>query len=141
MHIDHIVLWVSDPTASLEYYVNVIGLEPVRAEEFHAGSSPFPSVRISGHSILDLTPKVAAGAVKMFTGETKPSAAGDPINHLCLSMTLSELDALKARLEAARVTTTHMGTLSFGARGNTEHWFYFQDPDGNVIEARAYDDA
>jgi catechol 2,3-dioxygenase-like lactoylglutathione lyase family enzyme len=34
MNIDHIVLWVSDQKRSLDFYVNVVGLDPVRAQEF-----------------------------------------------------------------------------------------------------------
>ena len=44
MHLDHAVLWVEDASKSLDFYVNVVGLEPVRAEEFKAGKARFPSV-------------------------------------------------------------------------------------------------
>ena len=29
--LDHVVLWVADPLRSLEFFVNVIGLTPIRA--------------------------------------------------------------------------------------------------------------
>lgn len=139
MHIDHVVLWVEDARRSLEFYTQVLGLPSVRADEFLAGTAPFPSVRISEGSILDLVPAMGAPMVAQFTGEKKPTAAGKPINHVCLAMDRSELDALAARLASAGVDKHRFGETSFGARGTSTHWFYFQDPDGNVLEARAYD--
>lgn len=138
MELDHVVLWVSEPEASLVFYRDILGLPGVRVEEFRAGSAPFVSVRINDGSILDLMPKAAAPMVQALTGERVASAAGQPLNHLCLSMTTSEFDALRKRLIAANVHIQTAPTPSFGARGVTTHWFYFQDPDGNVIEARAY---
>lgn len=139
MHIDHVVLWVDDAKVALAFYTSVVGLAGVRADEFAAGSAPFPSVRVSEGSILDLMPAIAAPFAAHFTGETKPTAAGKPINHVCIAMDRSELDALAARLASGGVPTHRVGERSFGARGSSEHWFYFQDPDGNVIEARHYE--
>jgi catechol 2,3-dioxygenase-like lactoylglutathione lyase family enzyme len=138
MDIDHVVLWVEDVRRALDFYTNVVGLLPVRRDEYLAGSAPFPSVRVSERSILDLMPAEAAPVVAQFSGEKTPTAAGRPINHVCLAMDPGELDALAARLASAGVETRSAGNPSFGARGNTTRWFYFQDPDGNVLEARAY---
>ncbi len=137
--IDHLVLWVADAQRALDFYVTVLGLSAVRAEEFAAGKAPFPSVRVREGTILDLMPAPAAQFARYFTGETVPTAAGQPINHVCLSMSGAEHDALAERLQSAGVPTHRVGEESFGARGNSAHWFYFQDPDGNVIEARHYD--
>ncbi len=43
MNIDHIVLWVSDQKRSLDFFVNVVGLDPVRAQEFAEGGAGFTS--------------------------------------------------------------------------------------------------
>jgi glyoxylase I family protein len=139
VQIDHVVLWVEDARRALAFYTEVVGLPPVRAEEFIAGAAPFPSVRVTEGSILDLVPAAGAALVRGFTGESKPTAAGQPQNHVCLAMDRAELDALAARLAAAGVTMHRLGERSFGARGTTTHWFYFQDPDGNVLEARHYE--
>ena len=141
LQIDHVVLWVDDARRALEFYTTVVGLTGVRAEEFLAGKAPFPSVRISGGSILDLVPRAAAEMVRAFTGEDEPTAAGQPVNHVCLAMDRAELDALSGRLDAAGVPKHRVGEHSFGARGSSKHWFYFQDPDGNVLEARSYEEA
>lgn len=140
MQVDHVVLWVEDAHRALDFYTRVVGLTGVRAEEFLAGTAPFPSVRVSDGSILDLVPAVAAPMAASFTGEVIPTAAGKPINHVCISMDQAEFHALAGRLAAEGVSTHRVGERSFGARGSSKHWFYFQDPDGNVIEARHYDD-
>lgn len=139
MEIDHVVLWVEDPRRSIDFYTKVLGFGGVRIEAFLEGAAPFPSVRISDGSILDLMPAIAAPFAAQFTGEKIPTAAGKPLNHVCLAMTRSELDALALRLAEAGVATHRFGETSFGARGSSKHWFYFQDPDGNVIEARHYE--
>lgn len=139
MNIDHVVLWVEDARRALDFYTTVVGLPGVRREEFLAGSAPFPSVRVSEASILDLMPSVAAQLAAHFTGESKPTSAGKPMNHVCLAMSPGELEALSSRLAAAGVAMHRIGETSFGARGSSKHWFYFQDPDGNVIEARHYE--
>ena len=137
--LDHVVLWVEDASRALAFYTTVVGLLGVRAEEFAAGTAPFPSVRVAEGSILDLVPAAGVEMARGFTGETKPTAAGKPINHLCLAMDAEEMDALATRLASAGVRTHRVGERSFGARGWSAHWFYFQDPDGNVIEARHYE--
>lgn len=138
--VDHVVLWVEDAKRALSFYTDVVGLPPVRADEFHAGTAPFPSVRLSTETILDLMPAMVAPFARGFTGESKPTAAGQPMNHLCLAMDRAEFEALAGRLTAAAVPMHRVGERSFGARGTSTHWFYFQDPDGNVLEARHYDD-
>ena len=139
MQLDHVVLWVEDAARSLAFYTDVMGLAGVRAEEFAAGTAPFPSVRVAAGCILDLVPAAGAELTRRFTGEKTPTAAGRPLNHLCLAMDEEELDALATRLASAGVVTHRVGERSFGARGWSTHWFYFQDPDGNMIEARVYE--
>ena len=78
LHIDHVVLWVEDARRALHFYTSVVGLPSVRAEEFAAGKSPFPSVRVSEGSILDLVPIAIVPFAVAATGEAKPTAAGKP---------------------------------------------------------------
>ena len=37
MRLDHVVLWTKDPKASMDFYTNVVGLTPVRFDEFDGG--------------------------------------------------------------------------------------------------------
>ncbi len=138
MNIDHVVLWVDDPKASLSFYVDVLGLTAVRAREYEAGETGFPSVRINEATIIDLMSKSAATDVARFTGGTD-NGAGHPVNHLCLSMDATEYAALESRLKAQGVQLTFGGENAFGAQGLATVSNYFNDPDGNVIEVRHYD--
>jgi glyoxylase I family protein len=137
MDLDHVVIWVDDPLKSLDFYVNVVGLEPVRGEEYRAGEAPFPSVRINATSIIDLTARDGAPDVDAMTKTSK--TAGFPVNHVCISVSKEEYEALDARLTAHGVDTSSRRVVTYGARGNAPHAFYFSDPDNNVIEARYYE--
>jgi glyoxylase I family protein len=137
IRLDHVVLWVDDPAASLEFYGRVVGLAAVRAEEFRAGKAPFPSVRITESTIIDLMPRSAAPWAP--TADAAAGNAGHPINHLCLAMPRADFEALRGRLERSGTPIPTTLERSFGARGLAPETFYFQDPDRNVIEARYYD--
>lgn len=137
MDLDHVVIWVDDPLKSVDFYVNVVGLKPVRAEEFRVGDAPFPSVRVTERSIIDLTPRQDAEPVNAMTKAA--ASAGFPVNHVCIAMSKEEYEALSERLEAHGVDTSARRVVTYGARGNAPHAFYFRDPDNNVIEARYYD--
>ncbi len=134
--LDHVVLWCDDPSKSADFYDRVIGLTPVRLEEFRAGQAPFPSVRISPHSLIDLMARVAAPVVDAMAGGA--GSAGHLVNHVCLAMSKSEFEALLARLETQGIPTSAPMTQSFGAQGLAPQAVYFRDPDGNVLEARYY---
>ncbi|PND59381.1 dioxygenase [Mycobacterium sp. ENV421] len=127
MRLDHVVLWTKDPAVAMDFYTRVVGLEPVRFDEFRTGEAPFPSVRVSADSILDLSPEDNGGIQHR-------------VNHVCLAMTKAEYDALDQRLRAEGIDTSDRLAPTFGARGWGPEGMYFPDPDGNVIEARYYDD-
>jgi glyoxylase I family protein len=138
MRLDHVVLWIKDPAAAMDFYTRVVGLAPVRFDEFHTGEAPFPSVRVSQDSIIDLLPidKVAGTE----TQTRVAGSAGHRVNHVCLAMTKSEYDALGRRLQVEGIDTAARLSPTYGARGWGPEGFYFPDPDGNVVEARYYDD-
>ena len=136
MRLDHVVLWVEDPLRSVEFFANVVGLPGERVEEYRAQQVPYPSVRVSPDTLIDLVPKAAAPQVNAIPGAA--GTAGHPTNHICLAMTEAELVALEGRLaEHGTPAGRHMKE-QHGARGTAPRAFYFKDPDGNVIEARFY---
>ncbi|MBT2504485.1 VOC family protein [Streptomyces sp. ISL-98] len=137
-HLDHVVLWVSDPLASVEFYEQAVGLTGVRTAEFAEGKVSFPSVRISAGSLLDLAPLTMAGSMNAPPGAE--GSAGHPVNHVCLAMDKPAFDALRSRLEDRGVPVSPYSHKLFGARGAASRSFYFRDPDGNIIEARHYED-
>ena len=134
-HIDHVVLWVADPLRSLDFYTRVVGLPTVRAE-FRTGKVPFPSVRVSNESILDLMAAALAPSVGELT--RSQGSAGHPVNHVCLAVGRDEFAALRGRLAEAGVASSALTPQSFGGQGLAAQAFYFSDPDGNVVEARYY---
>ena len=119
--LDHLVLNCADVEASLRWYCDELGLEPVRVDDWRSGTSPFPSVRVNEATIIDL---LAA----------EPS--GTNVDHLCLVVDPVDLDAVAA---SGRFHVVGDGPVEglFGARGLATS-LYVRDPDGNTIELRVY---
>ncbi|WP_396931459.1 VOC family protein [Mycolicibacterium sp.] len=138
MRLDHVVLWTKDPAVAMDFYTRVVGLQPVRFDEFLTGDAPFPSVRVSDDSIIDLSPSGKAASTETQTHVV--GSAGHPVNHVCLAMTKAEYDELDQRLQAEGIDTSARLAPTYGARGWGPEGMYFPDPDGNVVEARYYDD-
>ena len=127
--LDHVVLEVADPAASLSFYRDVLGFAAERARAFAADEAPFPSVRIGPHSVIDLFPR------RLWRGRRPQNP-----NHLCLAMDRRAVAAVERRLRAHRVPITQRMSRNFGARGFGTS-IYFDDPDGVSIEVRWYGDA
>jgi catechol 2,3-dioxygenase-like lactoylglutathione lyase family enzyme len=124
--LDHIVLEVTDPMRSVEFYRDLLGFRPVRVEEFLEGKAPFPSARVSRRTILDFFPR------SMWRGRK----AANP-NHFCVSMDGAGVASLKRKLARRRIPIDRRDDHNFGARGFGRA-LYFRDPDGITIEARYY---
>ncbi|MBZ6194882.1 VOC family protein [Streptomyces olivaceus] len=135
--LDHVVLWVRDPVAAAALYEENLGLRPLRVTEYAAGTASFPSVRLNEETILDLAPHSMAERMRVLPGAD--ASAGHPVNHVCLSLSRPDFEALRTRLEEASVPVSELSHDSYGARGPARRSFYFADPDGNIIEARHYD--
>jgi len=119
---DHLVLRSRDVEASLAWYVERLGLAPVRVDAWRAGQVPFPSVRVDARTIIDIV----------------PGGAGDGrnVDHFCLVADRATVDAASGG-DAGLDVVDGPGTR-FGARG--DGWsVYVTDPDGNVVELRSYD--
>ena len=117
--LDHIVLNVSDVERSLRFYVDELGLEPMRVEEWRRGEIFFPSVRVTPSTIIDLLATERTGA---------------NVDHLCLVIEPTDLDALKA---SGRFDVVDGPATRYGARGDGTS-LYVKDPDGNTVELRYY---
>lgn len=125
--LDHVVLEVRDPEASIAFYRGTLGLEPVRLKEYRAGKAPFPSSRVSGGTLIDLFPQA------LWARRGTPR---NP-NHICLAVTLAQMHAIRRKLKRARIAIERESSRSYGARGWGENC-YFRDPDGVLIEVRCY---
>ena len=117
---DHVVVNTSNTEALLAFYCDELGLEPVRVDEWRKGEVLFPSVRVTPETLIDLFPA---------------ERSGENMNHFCLVIEPTELDVLAARFPGAR-----RADGLFGAQGYASS-LYVQDPDGNTIELRFYEES
>jgi catechol 2,3-dioxygenase-like lactoylglutathione lyase family enzyme len=118
--IDHIVLNCADVEASVAWYRDRLGLEPLRLDEWRAKEVAFVSLRIDDTTIIDLLEK----------GPT-----GENIDHVAVVVEGVDLDELAATGE----WEIEMGPADlFGARG-IGRGIYVRDPDGHLVELRTYD--
>jgi catechol 2,3-dioxygenase-like lactoylglutathione lyase family enzyme len=128
---DHIVLNVHCMDKMLDFYINVLGLQGERLDDFSAGKVSFPSVRISADTLIDLFPM------------KEPSESGPVekrLNHFCMVIEPAAMPEVVAHLEAHGVTVDEGPGTRWGAHGNATS-IYFNDPEGNRIEIRHYGEA
>ncbi|ARF57912.1 VOC family protein [Streptomyces gilvosporeus] len=116
---DHLVLNVQDLERSLDFYCGPLGLEPVRVAEWRAGKAPFPSVRVSPTTIIDLVDRPR--------GESN-------VDHICL--VVDPLDWQEV-IDSGTFTVLEGPVTRYGARGDAQS-VYVADPDGNTVELRWY---
>jgi catechol 2,3-dioxygenase-like lactoylglutathione lyase family enzyme len=128
---DHIVLRCNDVERSLAWYVRVVGLEPLRVEEWRSGQVPFPSVRIDAGTIIDL---IARRTIDDHIADDHTTNVERNLDHLCLVVQADDIDAVVAD---PSFTIVDGPAERFGARG-TGWSVYVTDPDDNVVEFRAY---
>lgn len=126
---DHIVLNVKDIDRSLNFYTQVLGLEPERVEQFRRGEVGFPSVRVSSETIIDLFP--------MKPGEVRAQDGLLNMNHFTMVLKEAEFEPFQKHLAEHGVAVDEGPGRRWGARGNGLS-VYFRDPDGNRIEVRCY---
>ncbi|MFJ9775664.1 VOC family protein [Kitasatospora sp. NPDC101157] len=117
--LDHLVLNVADIERSLAFYTGLLGLEPVRVDEWRAGKVSFPSVRVTPDTIIDLF--------------DRPRHESN-VDHICL--TVEPLDWQEV-VDSGVFTVLDGPGPRYGARG-TGTSLYVQDPDGNTVELRWY---
>ena len=117
--IDHIVLNCTDIATTLSWYIDRLGLAPVRVDEWRAGAAPFPSARINPNTIIDF-----------FDGDPSPGR----LDHLCIVIAPTDLDELA---RDGRFDVIDGPGPRFGARGDGMS-IYVRDPDGTTVELRYY---
>ena len=116
---DHIVLRCADVESTLGWYVDILGLSPVRVDEWRRGEAPFPSARIDAGTIIDF-----------IEGDTD----GGRLDHLCLVIAETDLEELAS---AGVFEVVDGPGPRFGAQGVGES-LYVLDPDGGTVELRHY---
>jgi catechol 2,3-dioxygenase-like lactoylglutathione lyase family enzyme len=117
---DHVVINTMNAEALLAFYCDELGLEPVRVDEWRNGEVLFPSVRINPQTIVDLFPA---------------DRTGQNMNHFCLVIEPTDLDAIAARFPDAQRADGLFGAQGFASS------VYVNDPDGNTVELRFYEES
>lgn len=125
---DHIVLNVRDMGRVLDFYQNVLGLPAERLAEFWRGEVPFPSVRISADTVIDLFPVADSD-------DATPERSD--LNHFCLVLGEDDMPRLMAHLAAHGIAIEEGPVTRWGAHGNGTS-IYFSDPEDRRIEVRCY---
>jgi catechol 2,3-dioxygenase-like lactoylglutathione lyase family enzyme len=123
---DHLVIRCADVTATLSWYVERLGLTPVRFDEWRAGEAPFPSVRVDAGTIIDLIPAVGP----------LPTSPADRLDHICLVVDALSMQAV---IDDPSFDIVDGPGPRYGARGIATS-IYVKDPDGLMVELRAYRD-
>ena len=131
---DHIVLNVEDDKNMINFYSKIMMLETERLEEYLSGEVPFASVRLNLDTIIDLFPK------KMWQSTaTLSEGARRNLNHFCISLSKQAWKNLANRLNDNSIDIEEGPVPRWGAHG-TGISIYFRDPEGNLIEARHYEE-
>ena len=124
--IDHIVLRVPDIEEAIRFFCDLLGMKPLRVEEWRAGQVPFPSVQISEGTIIDL------GAMK----EEPAPEEQQRLSHFCVVVESVDWEAALKTLEGSWTKT--QGPLNrWGAQGDGIS-VYGLGPGGVNIELRQY---
>jgi len=116
--LDHIVLLVEDVERSVAWYVDELGLAAERLDEWRAKLVFFPSVRVSATTVIDI--------LQGHRGEKN-------VDHFCLVVE----DDVAELAKSGRFNVVDGPDRRWGAQGDATS-IYVTDPDGNVVELRAY---
>lgn len=130
--IDHIVINTVDINKSLHFYMEVLKLLSERLEEFRRNQVPFPSVRITKDTIIDIFPK------SLWEKSNPENVCRPNLNHFCLSTGKAGWELLQERLKQNGISIDDGPVKRWGAHGSGVS-VYFRDPDENVIEVRYYE--
>ncbi len=125
---DHIVLRVKDVEASMKFYVEVLGLQPERVDQWKAGEVRFPSARLNADTIID------------FFASDQETIGREGVknqDHYCMVIEKTDMEELKAKFEAMGVDIQAGPGKRWGSHGDGIS-LYIYDPDNNVVELRHY---
>ena len=128
VEIDHIVIRCKDVGQQMKFYIDILGLEPYRVDEYRAGKVFFPSVRVNEGMIIDLFPR---------PNEEPVGDGPRNLDHYCLTIVPTDLNKVAARLQEQGVTVEGEPKKRSGARGDG-YSIYVRDFEGNRVELRYY---
>ena len=124
LQLDHLILRVADPAASVRFYRQILSLE------HESAPASFEVLRINEDCVIDLLAEAPTETV-----------------HLAFSLGRQAFETVRERLQASGVAFGSAAFIrdgrvarQYGARGWADA-LYFHDPDRHNIEARTYDES
>jgi catechol 2,3-dioxygenase-like lactoylglutathione lyase family enzyme len=127
---DHVAITVADVDATVEFYVRVLGAEPILLDRWRSGELPVALMQVGG-ARMSVHP--ASAPVAPHADAPTPGSAD-----LCFRYE-GPVDEILATLAANDVVVTDGPVprpASNGARGTS---VYFRDPDDNLLELLTLD--
>lgn len=125
--IDHVVLRVRDPDASIHFYVDILGCKVVKRRD------DLGLIHIAvGSSMIDL---VTINGPLGKRGGAAAGSEGRNVDHLCLRIEPFDEAELTRHLAAFGIVPIGPAEVNFGAEGDG-YSLYIRDPDGNTIELK-----
>jgi catechol 2,3-dioxygenase-like lactoylglutathione lyase family enzyme len=117
--LDHVVVRCHDQAQSLDFYGRILGL----VEERRLDAIGLIQLR-AGRSMVDLVP-----------ADAPPAQETRNMDHFCLGISTTDMEALTRWLATQNVTVLGEPTPRYGAHG-TGLSIYILDPDGNTVELK-----
>ena len=117
--LDHVVVRCRDQARSLDFYGRILGCPEER--------------RIEAIGLIQL--RAGASMIDLVPADPPPTQEGRNVDHFCLGVEASDMEALAAWLRNERVEVLGDPMPRYGARGNGLS-IYVLDPDGNIIELK-----
>lgn len=126
--IDHINIRIPEDEveAAIEFYVDLLGFEPLKLDAYRAGDRTSFFVRIGETSVINVRPV-----------QTFETPSGENLDHFCIVLD-ERIEDLKPRLEEHGIEIEREGT-PFGATGRAPS-VYVTDPFGYKIELKEHVD-
>lgn len=125
-NLDHLVLRVSDLSAMLKFYTQVIGCTVEKVQE----QLGLYQLR-AGTALIDIVP--ISGTLGQ-RGGAAPGKEGRNLDHFCLRIDPFDAEAIIAHLKAQGCEPGPVSSR-YGAEGQGPS-IYVSDPEGNVVELK-----
>ena len=124
--LDHLVLRVTDLTAMMAFYTDVLGCSVEKIQD----NLGLYQLR-AGSALIDLVPVDGPLGQK---GGAAPGPEGRNLDHFCLRVEPFDADTITAHLRAHGAAPAPVASR-YGAQGQGPS-IYVSDPEGNVVELK-----
>lgn len=114
-HIDHVAIYVKNPTESIDWYSKVLGLKEHRAKAW----DPYPVFMLSG--------EIGVAIFKADENSVKPEPSSLRIDHFAFRLTNRNFDLARKFFNSSNISYEFKDHTYF-------HSIYLKDPDNHTVE-------